>query len=778
MMSLAADDAPTRRRRPPLLSVEPGNAETESLMKRKTKQRKRRRATTSQAEEPFIVLLAKVGLTLLVLCAVSWKSYRWIYPYQPPPDMSAHGDDDDFAGIPNANANSNNNIQKGKPGAHTPKKDDDDFRLATEQQESPETPPPLPLWDLGTASHFDAFGVAERYHLLNFAANTNTNTTAFWQAADSLRKKFAQAYGGENAARALLERGLTTGTTNTTAKNKTAATATAATIPPDLMQTACRIQQATDEQRPFRMAFGGYSVTAGRGNHFTQSFPLVLEKQLHTVFNLLLGIPFKVKNAAIGGCPALPYGWCMSNFWGLQADVVSWDYSMNEAGGVAEGLEAYLRHALQLPNRPALIVKDTHLALARRRMLQHYFDSADQPEHETETPADKAATATATATLDYVVIHTDPAVRPFLDRQEQYRPTGFQEWRKFGSPPGAPGQALHHPAVKEHELIAWLLTMHFLRALELVAAHQQGDIILQCPKQQEAFLPRPVAEEAINATRPWSSILFGERVSDTDESVGGERWKMNPVHCRTTFEPIVAGDLSLVIVSGGVGQGVDVMLPKSKMFYNRGWVLDLSDAEKQAKRKLNVFGGLGYVDSKKAYYGIFSSGTLRLLLPYEPPAQRRQAGTQETAAMPVVGDKATDWFKSIVVCEVNEKRDAGACQTDKDVTFTVGGANVTNAMIMDAAGTLYLGKKLCLYISVPADATLTSRKVLSKQKTAQLVLPPDQVDQARDAAVGLVLDVSIVNRHIVQRDQACSVSHVVWEQQSRIDTVHRDAAQG
>jgi hypothetical protein len=450
-----------------------------------------------------------------------------------------------------------------------------------------------------------------------------------------------------------------------------------------------------------------------------------------------------------------PYGWCMSNFWGDDVDVVSWDYSMNEAGGMPQGLEAYLRHTLQLKRQPALIVKDTHLAQDRRDLLQRYFDM--NMTTITATPATGSNDLLQSLVQDYVVVHTDPAAKPFLDRVEEHRPAGFQEWRKFGSPPGAPGQALHHPAVKEHELIAWLLTMHFLRALELFATSRQEPSMLQCRDDNDEhgsmFLPPPVVEKDSTDTPPWTSVLFGEQESNSSSA----RWRMNPVHCRTSFEPILSGDLSSIAVSGSVGEELNIMLPKSKMFYNRGWVLDLSDGEKQAKRKLDVFGGLGYVDRKKAYYGIFPSGRIRFLLPYESAQGRTQK--------PIVGDKATDWFKSIVVCAVNEKRDAGACQTEKDLSLIVGGANATNAVMMDAPGTLYLGKKLCLYIPVPNDAILTSRNELKKNETTKLKLPPGQMHAARDEAVGLALELSINNRHILLRDQACSVSHVVWEQQ-------------
>jgi hypothetical protein len=43
---------------------------------------------------------------------------------------------------------------------------------------------------------------------------------------------------------------------------------------------------------------------------------------------------------------------------------------MNEAGGVPQGLEAYIRHTVSLDRAPKLIIKDTHMAQARRDLLK------------------------------------------------------------------------------------------------------------------------------------------------------------------------------------------------------------------------------------------------------------------------------------------------------------------------------------------------------------------------------------------------------------------------
>jgi hypothetical protein len=223
-----------------------------------------------------------------------------------------------------------------------PEENDDDYaddQYIIKEEEIP-AEPALPEWTFGEAARFDAYGIAETH---------GNEEDDFWKIAATMRKDFSKRYGGETMARAILERGMSTFS--------------------DINSTACRIRDAKEQGRPFKFAFGGYSVTVGRGNLFSQSFPLVMERILKRPFDVL-GVDLQVRNAAIGGIPSFPYGWCMSNFWGLDADVVSWDYSMNEAGGVPQGLEAYIRHTVMLDRSPKLIVKDTHMALARRDLLK------------------------------------------------------------------------------------------------------------------------------------------------------------------------------------------------------------------------------------------------------------------------------------------------------------------------------------------------------------------------------------------------------------------------
>lgn len=425
-------------------------------------------------------------------------------------------------------------------------------------------------------------------------------------------------------------------------------------------------------------------------------------------------------------------------------------------------LESYLRRILSeySPYPPKLIVKDTHMASDRRNLLQYYFNQS-------------VNLAELTTARDLVIVHTDPAARPFLDQPESGRPEGFRDWRKFGGPPDAPGQSMHHPAVKEHEFIAWLLTMHFLSALEILAVadtmdNAEASVFLwnQChafdnevavAARKGQRLPKPLYDSTTFRDEPWTSLLFGEETFLTrSDSVSTDNyWKMNRVQCRTSFEPIVSGDLSDMVVSGSIGEDVDIMLPKSNMFYNSGWVLDLSDSEKKAKRSLNRFGGLGFVDRKKAYYGIVSSGTIRFFLTHSAD------NSPVDSSQPLVGDNALLWFKSVVICEVNEQRSANACNTEKDVLFTVGGVNATDVTMLDAAGTKFLGKRLCVYLAVPETAVLTSHADLAAS-TDKLLRAP-KLHTIGDE-VGMVVTATVQSKHIYRREEACSISHLVWEQ--------------
>jgi flagellar basal body-associated protein FliL len=183
--------------------------------------------------------------------------------------------------------------------------------------------------------------------------------------------------------------------------------------------TARRILEASEAQRPFVMAFSGYSITVGRGNFFNQSFPFVaggiLEKPMQQIF----GIPLTVRNAAIGGIPSFPYGFCLEHFLGSDPDVISWDYSMNEGGRDASILEAFVRQATaQLPKRPMIIMVDTNGL--RMNTLDEYTHRG--------WLKDAIAIGKKDVLNEKEIFGDKSNPTP-----EEKLPVGFQNWNEFGS---------------------------------------------------------------------------------------------------------------------------------------------------------------------------------------------------------------------------------------------------------------------------------------------------------------------------------------------------------
>ena len=156
--------------------------------------------------------------------------------------------------------------------------------------------------------NFDAFGIHDKI-IAGQYNNQQLEFKHFHDEVSRLKKQFASHYGGENAARHLIHSGVTTflPSAHTNHPNNFDSY-DMQSIPAGLKYTAYRIISARLQNRQFKMAFGGYSVTVGRGNYFNQSYPFVMEKLLTKPMELL-GIELNVRNAAIGGVPSFPYGW-------------------------------------------------------------------------------------------------------------------------------------------------------------------------------------------------------------------------------------------------------------------------------------------------------------------------------------------------------------------------------------------------------------------------------------------------------------------------------------
>ena len=498
-----------------------------------------------------------------------------------------------------------------------------------------------------------------------------------------------------------------------------------------IQPTAERMLRAAARQRPFVMAFGGYSVTVGRGNFFHQSFPFVLQRVLGDTFQQSLGIPLEVRNGAIGGIPSFPYGFCLQHFLGNDADTISWDYSMNEGIG-ATVLEAYIRQGLALPHHPMLILVDTNKE--RCDMLQRYSDLGILNDSISMAKGEVV----------------DQALLSLPDDQQ---PPGLREWDQFGAPKQCPGRGSWHPKRMEHELMGWMLAMHMLAGVEtamaIMAANKNWKVkYSEDDSQVKRSFPATIHAEPANEESV-TKMLFGH----ADEN---NKYTLNNISCRTSFLPAVDQNRSLssIVVSGLRDTDLDMMEERTDDLYKDGWVLDVSDVERKTKKKVERCGGLGYIDMKIALYGIPESGPLRVWLPYEGSLQK---STSESAA--------SVWLDGLILCEANERRNDNSCQIDKDLIITVGGIKVDSISLVDGAG-VYLNRKTCVNIGIPSSAESTKLGQVKKANGEPLSLE----DKKRlaganydDGDIGIVVDIE-AGPGISRENGACCVSHIVWEQ--------------
>jgi len=569
-----------------------------------------------------------------------------------------------------------------------------------------------------------------------------------------IRQQFDDRYGGKKEATQIFQRGVTTAGT-TDAEKERALQHTAERIilaarrrrnssPSESSSSLNANKEEGDDDalfRKFTMSFGGYSVTVGRGNHFSQSYPFVLQKILAPVF-ATLDVDLVVRNGAIGGIPSFPYGFCLPNFLGADSDVVSWDYGMNEGNG-AEAFEAYVRQSVAtLPKRPMMIILDTKSK--RVNLLNEYHKNG--------------------ALLDSIAVGKGEVIsKGLLALSEDERPSGLKKWDEWGSPKGSPGQSKWHPKFMEHELIAWMMATHFLdpleKALSMLEAAGAATIVID-PLQHQNLdtLPEPIT--SINQGNPDETVpflLYGSKLEDQALRGTTTPWHIHHVSCRTSFLPNLHGHMSSIIVSGVVEDNEDELSFRDDKLYSIGWVPDVGKVERETKRKVEAIGGLGYIDMKLALYGIKESGTLRLWLPHPNSTSTHDSIPN---GKHISGD-ATNWFETLVFCEVNEKRGDKECKMTSDMSFIVGGVpSVSVVQITDAAS--YLSKHICVNVKIPQNAKITERKDVEPiGNGSDGRMAP--MDEAEHKNVGLTVDVAVISDTVTRNNGACSISHVVWQ---------------
>lgn len=426
--------------------------------------------------------------------------------------------------------------------------------------------------------------------------------------------------------------------------------------------------------------------------------------------------------------PSFPYAYCLDHFVSRETDVLSWDFSMNEMAKDPAVFEAYLRQALhQLPKRPMIIMVDNNPL--RTKMLEKYVQMGLLDGALTVAKADSVIDAT------------------LLQKPDEQKPRGLQQWDEFGAPARCPGKGSWHPKRKEHEFMGWMIAMHFVKALEKVHEIQQEsptswqNHYAHAEDKGMVTFPDPISNPPAGNDASVTEILFGHKT-------GTNEYQMKQVSCRTNFLPATDHEkvLQSLVVTGINKRATadNIMDERSDEYYREGWVLDVSQVERDTKRKVEQCGGLGYIDMKIALYGIPESGTLGLFLPYEAEDHDHDHDMTSTEHT-----DAQHWFDGVIICEANDKRPKEACQLDHDIEYVVGAVKVESVSQVQGAGE-YLKRRTCVSVGVPKGAKVNRRQILSGDGTTK-------------ESVGIDVQITAKNK-VTRSDGACCISHVVWEQ--------------
>ena len=202
----------------------------------------------------------------------------------------------------------------------------------------------LPAFSLTEKSEHDVFAIAKQHLNREISSDTPKYIQQFLDEAEKLQNQFADRYGGELSARALLERSLAV-------LKKSSDDA----LRPLSNAMAFRIDVARQNSGVFSMAFGGSSAVAGYGNFHHQSFSYIVAQLLEALE--LLGLTLQVRNGAVEHTPIFPYTWCETNFLGENLDVSSMDF-----GNIPpRHLEAVIRNVVGTAQgeAPILVFRDS-----------------------------------------------------------------------------------------------------------------------------------------------------------------------------------------------------------------------------------------------------------------------------------------------------------------------------------------------------------------------------------------------------------------------------------
>ena len=627
--------------------------------------------TNPHREEPFLLTFLKVGSTLAVLLGVAYFSFlykRFVLTTPSSPQ-------DERVRI----------IQK----APIPR------NISMEEENGLDRLPDLTL-QKNRLVEWDVFAVGQRYFSPNASKSKQQQqqqSSPFVKTAQNLQDDFTHRYGGIRSSRYLLQQSLQS-------SDETEAAWT---------RRLHDKQQTATGNKEWHIVTLGQGRVAGYGNYHQQAFPFVLDWTLQKAF-AQLGMHLTVTNAALEHLAVFPHLWCLDEFLPKQnkktmpIDVLYVDFGVLSS----TGLELLVRFVIgfqqqqQQQEPPLLVLWESRQNPKRLEVLQHYVELG--------------------LMVEPVLVDWTDAVSPFLQVKPSKRPMGFAQWNDFGNARHKKSHDKSLWTIAQHELTAGLLSMHTLKHLQLLVAHDMGaytvpesptTTTLSIPhnhnkptrKDETTVLPYPVLAKASELKEAWSDLLY----------FGNDRAR---VHCRTSFDP--SDSLASHIAEGGIeGDVLSVHHPKGALFYNSGWVLDMEDGERREKQ---LSEHLGFVDTQKTYNGIPASGRLTLSLP------------------PIA-------LQLVVVCESQAPPRQEACDLAKDVSFVwIMGKEEQPASRVERIQTdavSYRGKRHCVVVGLPEES-------LDTPKTKRQRRQP------------LRLGIEVSNTKVTLSKGPCSISHVVW----------------
>jgi hypothetical protein len=227
----------------------------------------------------------------------------------------------------------------------------------------------------------------------------------------------------------------------------------------------------------FNWLIGGHSAAAGHGNLFEQTYGYVLEESAKPIFKAL-GIDFYGKNYAMGGMKSAPASaLCMSELFGPDLDILSWDYGMTDGSRSSDLYNIWSQRAGVHPTKPTLV--SFHSASATH--IHPKIEDAGMSAFEAVFVSDKVAPKLPDSDDPDVDVESLPrGVKYYMckGRRETNEPCSLNKWATEDVCPKMKYQVNWHDGWKNHMfkgrmMAAFMIENVFGALYQLVSVHEE-----------------------------------------------------------------------------------------------------------------------------------------------------------------------------------------------------------------------------------------------------------------------------------------------------------------